>query len=185
MTYRPSLFEKWNPYFVFKWKIPHLKNPSYQKTWLSKLFVVHMKSYFPSWSKKQCIHTKLSRKVQRNSHFHMTMSTPILKHYHSLSFRFVFNPECFKARHCHLIPSKKVECQAFCTPTLSRLDNARVFCRISAEARLPYDNVHIVLLHVNSSCAFVWAQMTCCDLEWSGIINWLPCGGQGSMWTAF
>lgn len=34
-------------------------------------------TYFPSWStreKKLCIHTKHSRKVQRNSHFHMTMS---------------------------------------------------------------------------------------------------------------
>lgn len=44
------------------------------------------------------------------------------------SFR-LYNPECLKASHCHLIPS--------------RLDNAMVFCRISAEARLPYDTVHI------------------------------------------
>lgn len=40
-----------------------------------KIFVNGM-TYFPSWSpkKKQFIHTKLSRKVQSKSHFHMTMS---------------------------------------------------------------------------------------------------------------
>lgn len=112
-----------------------------------------MKSYFPSWSKKQCIHTKLSRKVQRNSHFHMTMSTPILKHYHSLSVRFVYNPECLKAIHCHLIPS--------------RLDNAMVFCRISAEARLPYMTLCIsffyMLIHRVLSCGHRWRVATLND----------------------
>lgn len=71
---KPPLLQKINS---IKKKVPAVIN----KKVLPKLFIVHMKSYFPSWREEQSIHKQHSRKTQRNSHFHMTMSTTILNYY--------------------------------------------------------------------------------------------------------
>lgn len=108
-----------------------------------------MKTYFPSWRKKQFIHKKPSRKVHRNSHFHMTMSTPILKYYHPMLSCFVFNPECLKASPYYLIPCQKVEYRGFCMPTLSHKYNVKVFC---TERGFEYRSFIQLLIHRAALC---------------------------------